>query len=174
MDTYQFEELLAQYEKEIFSFCCYLTMDRNLAEDLYQDTVLKAFECSNKIDMSQNVKAFFFSIAAGKWKNYKRKQKRRQEIAPTECLEEYEEICSHDENSEDRVIRKDKKVFIHSVINSMDDKFRIPLILYYMRENGVEIISEILKIPKGTVKSRLFKGREILKQELIKEGYFYE
>jgi RNA polymerase sigma-70 factor (ECF subfamily) len=56
----------------------------------------------------------------------------------------------------------------------MDDKFRIPLILFYFDDCGVEAISEICKIPRGTVKSRLHKGRAMLRESLNKEGFDYE
>ena len=52
----------------------------------------------------------------------------------------------------------------------LSDKYQIPLVLYYMEEQSVTEIAKVMKLPKGTVKSRLYKARIILKERLIQRG----
>ena len=60
---------------------------------------------------------------------------------------------------------------ISRIIQDLPDKFRVPLILFYLFEFKVEQIAEMTGKPPGTVKSRLFKGRKIVKKRLEEAGY---
>ena len=168
MNAVEFENFIETYEKDLFSFCCYLSGDAVC--DLFQDTVLTAFEMREKIDLSGNPKSFLFSIAVGKWKNMKRKANRRMAIAPEIVFDDY---MGEDESNPEKI---SQKTFINEAIENalanLNDNFRIPLILYYFDEQNLENISEVCKIPKGTVKSRLHKGRALLKAALEREGIY--
>ena len=174
MDVSEFECFLQEYEKDIFSFCCYLTMNSDKADDLYQDTVLQAFEMIEKIDVSNNPKSFFFSIAVGKWKNARRKTKRRNKIAPTILFGDFTGDLIGGIEPEHQTQITIFMDCINATLSKMDDKFKIPLILFYFDGCNDDSISKICNIPKGTVKSRLHKGRKILKEALEKEGFNYE
>lgn len=174
MDIAEFESFLREHEKDVFSFCCYLAMDKDKAEDLYQDTVLQAFEAVDRIDATQNPKSFFFSIAVGKWRNIRRKTGRRNAIAPTVLLEDQTADIPGGDDIEHHMENNLLLDCIQNVLAEMDDKFRIPIILFYFDECSEDVIAKICKIPKGTVKSRLHKGRSLLKQALVKEEFDYE
>ena len=73
MDISEINALIDQYGKDIFSFCKKLTYSEHDAEDLYQDTFLKAFESREKIDINNNPKSYLISIAVFLWNNKKRK-----------------------------------------------------------------------------------------------------
>ena len=174
MNLVEFEQFLQEHERDIFSFCRYLTMDSDKAGDLYQDTVLQAYESVDRIDNAKNPKSFFFSMAVGKWKNARRKAGRRSEIAPTVYFEDFDKEVSGGSNPEEHVQEVFRRDCIHKALAKMDDKFRIPMILFYFDDCGEDTIAKICKIPKGTVKSRLHKGRAMMREELIKEGFDYE
>ncbi len=175
MDVSEFEKLIIEYEKDIFHFCRHLTMEQDMAEELYQDTLLKAFEVCEKIKSSNNPKSFILSIAIGKWKNHRRKIGRRMELVHQQSLEGQEtEVASGQVPLQKEVEQREDRKAVRLALMRVDEKFRIPLILLYREELKVEQIAVVLKIPPGTVKSRLYKGRELLKQELEKEGFAYE
>jgi RNA polymerase sigma-70 factor (ECF subfamily) len=146
-------------------------MDNDMAGDLYQDTVLRAFEIIDRIDAAKNPKAFFFSIAVGKWKNFRRKAQRRNAIAATVPLKYLTEDIADCDNPECHAENALLKDCVGVALAKMDDKYRIPMILFYFDDFGSETIANICDIPVGTVKSRLYKGRSILKGELMKEGF---
>lgn len=72
---------------------------------------------------------------------------------------------------EDEVINKEIETELNLVIRKLDDKFKIPIIMYYTVRMPIDEIARALKVPKGTVKSRLHKGRAIIKKELEDMGY---
>ncbi|MCL1883556.1 MAG: RNA polymerase sigma factor [Defluviitaleaceae bacterium] len=160
MDAAEFEGVLLEYERDLYSFCCYLAGE--YAADLFQDTALSAFEMRGRIDSSRNPKSFLFSVAAGKWRNYRRKVGRRMgkaEVLPPPV-----------DNPEMAAQNAFVKEAIWNALSGLNDKFRVPLILHYFEESGLESIAEICGVPMGTIKSRLYKGRALLKAALEKEG----
>ncbi|MCL2704030.1 MAG: RNA polymerase sigma factor [Defluviitaleaceae bacterium] len=166
----EFSDFLEAHEKDIFSFCLYLTMRGDDAEELYQDTMLAAFLSMDKLDMAKNPKAFIYAIAAGKWKNARRKAFRRNTIAPAADVLEIADMPGAD-GTEAAIEKVLFKKAIAEAFSRLDVKYRVPLILCYFDDCSIEVIAGICKIPKGTVKSRLHKGRSLLKRELVKEGY---
>jgi len=166
----EFSIFLEACERDIFSFCKYLTMGKGDADELYQDTVLAAFLAMDKIDITHNPKAYVYSIAVGKWKNATRKAARRNAIAPA-INEEALLYVPGSDNVEAAAEAAALKQTLATAIKGIDDKHRIPLILHYFDDCSTEEIANICNIPKGTVKSRLHKGRELLRKDLAKEGY---
>ncbi|WP_304943677.1 RNA polymerase sigma factor [Vallitalea guaymasensis] len=82
MDIAYLSDLVELQGKAIYGFCYNLTNKKNDADDLYQETFLKAMELCHKIDRNNNPKGFLISIAIGIWKNNCRKYAWRQRIAP--------------------------------------------------------------------------------------------
>lgn len=147
-------------------------MDQANAEDLYQQTFLQALESETVLDWEQNPKALFFSITYHLWKSDQRKNARRAAIAPCKPLDdESENQLYSDENVEEMVIRRELVSRTNQIIESLPEKIRIPLTLYYLFELPVEQIAETVKKPPGTIKSRLFKGRSLIKKRLEESGY---
>jgi len=174
MDLEEFNQLLSQHEKDVYTFCYHLAKTRDLADELYQETVLKSFERMHKIDVSNNPKAFLFTIAIGTWKNMSRKVKRREGIAPTLPLTE--ELAGYSSNNsvEKQVEQGIRDKLIRETVSEMEDGCRIPMLLMYFGGHSIAEISQICKIPDGTVKSRLRKGRGLVKAALEKEGFAIE
>lgn len=169
MDMIQLEQCINEYGKEIYSFCCQITRNRQEAEDLYQDTFLKAVELGEKIHYEKNPKSYFISIALRIWKNRKRKYAwRKRIVGMVEFVEETvsEEDLGREASTEDIVIEKELREQVKMVVERLDEKYRIPVYLFYTLQFPIEQIGKIMKLPKGTVKSRLHKARKLLKQEL--------
>ena len=68
-------------------------------------------------------------------------------------------------------MKKELLSVLNRIIQALPDKFRIPLTLHYLSELTVEQISIVIKKPPGTVKSRLYKGRNLIKKRLEELGY---
>lgn len=172
MNKQMLEQCINAYGKEIYAFCSRITCNRQEAEDLYQDTFLKAVELGERIDDTKNPKSYLVSIAIRIWKNKKRKFAWRSRIAGTEQLTE--EAVSEKEwmhegrgnTPEEKLLEWELKVQVRQAVEKLDEKYRIPIYLYYTMELPIEQIANIMKLPKGTVKSRLHKARKLLKQEL--------
>lgn len=175
MSIEELEECINTYGKDIYAFCKQLTHNLTEAEDLYQDTFLKAVEVISDIHMEQNPKSYLLSIALRIWKNKRRKYAWRQRIARLErWTEEKQESNSTGvtPSLEEQILSNEEKNIVEQEVKKLKDKYRIPIYLYYMENLSLEEIAQILKIPKGTVKSRLHKARNILKNKL--EVVYYE
>ncbi|MDF2674353.1 MAG: polymerase subunit sigma-24 [Clostridiales bacterium] len=174
LDITDISNLVKLQGKAIYGFCYKLAKNKDDADDLYQETFLKAMELCNKIDKDNNPKGFLISIAIGLWKNNRRKYARRQRIAPIEELKEdvnNDYILKDKSNPEDIVISNELCLMIQTAADRLNNKLKIPLYMYYTAEMSNEDIALALKIPLGTVKSRLHKARLALKNILEVSEY---
>lgn len=172
MKADEVSQLVDSFGTDIYRFCMKLCRIRVDAEDLYQQTFLRVLEIETAIVWEDNPKAFLFSIANSLWKNTIRKSARHSRIAPTSGIEEENEfLFLSDKDTEGDVLTKIQNDKLHEIITELPDKFQIPIQLCYSFELSVEEISKIMKIPQGTVKSRLFKGRNLIKRRLEESGY---
>jgi RNA polymerase sigma-70 factor (ECF subfamily) len=67
--------------------------------------------------------------------------------------------------------KKDERNEVQRLIQDLPEKNRVPLLLYYSAQMKVEEIAQVLKLPEGTVKSRLRKAKQIMKEKLEALGY---
>ena len=171
MTIQELEQWIARYGKDIYSFCLHLTLHKELAEDLYQDTFLTAMNKLHVIRGEENPKSYLLSIALRNWKNQVRKAAWRNRIAPQFPAEAVEEtVAAAPEDGAEEILKEEEKQMLWKSVRNLPEKWRIPILLYYMEELSLEEIAKILSIPQGTVKSRLYHARKQLAQEL--EGYF--
>ena len=177
MDIADLSDLVKLEGKAIYRFCSKLAKNKADTDDLYQETFLKAVELCHKIDKNNNPKAFLISIAIGLWKNNCRKFAWRQRIVPIEELHEdakNDYIFKDESTPEDIVVSNELSIMIQAAVEKLNYKFKIPLYMYYTAEMSNEDIAAALKIPVGTVKSRLYKARKTLKSILELEAIKYE
>ncbi|MFD3257186.1 RNA polymerase sigma factor [Paenibacillus lentus] len=162
-------DLIQQHGKVLYGFCYKLTGNKTDTDDLYQETFLKALELSHKIDRSQNPKAFLIGIAIRLRKNQRRKLAWRQRIAPTAELNgAVETHCQAvgEATPEETVLSRERRILIRNAVDKLSDKLRTPLYMYYTAEMSLDEIASVLKIPPGTVKSRLHQARKSIKKLL--------
>ena len=171
MTMKELERCIEVYGGDIYTFCLWLAKSREYADDLYQDTFLTAIEVIDRIDSEENIKNYLLSISIRLWKNRKRKWAWRNRIAPAVVMDEdFHVDLSYEEK--DRVLDKEKSAVLKSAIAALPEKYRVIILLYYMEEVPQGKIAEILHVPAGTIKSRLYAARKLLKSEL--EEYFHE
>lgn len=173
MNETQLEQCIKDYGKDLYAFCRRMTGSLQEAEDLYQDTFLKALELKHQINYEYNPKSYLASIALRLWKNKKRKYAWRSRIAGMEQLveesgnKESENSCGGPRNPvEEQYLEAERKHQVRQAVAELEEKYRIPIYLYYTLQLSVSEISKILKVPEGTVKTRLHKARKLLKEKL--------
>ncbi len=169
MTKQELEMCIDEYGKDIYSFCKHLTNNPLEADDLYQDTFLMAIELKEKIEYSNNPKSYLLSIALRIWKNKKRKFAWRKRIADVQSVADERDVDmgeSAELSLEDKITIKEKDESIRMAVNRLPEKLKIVVLLFYMEDLRAAQIAETLKIPIGTVLSRLHRARKILKKEL--------
>lgn len=174
MTITELEECIDLYGKEIYGFCRQVTGSREEGDDLYQDTFLRAVELKEKIDVSKNPQSYLLSVAVRLWKNKRRKYAWRQRIAGMESFSEEIHYCIAAENErepESDILAEEERIYVHKCVQALEEKYRVPVCLYYSAELSVREIAKVLRLPEGTVKSRLHKARKTIKEKLEVAGY---
>jgi len=173
MTIQELEHTIVLYGKEIYSFCLCMTGKKEWADDLYQDTFLKATEKIETIQCNGNLKSYFLSVAIRLWKNQKRKYAWRNRIVPVvEWTDNPDTDMADTKDVLQDYMQEERKKAVKNAVNCLPDKYKIPVLLYYMEELTVTEIADTMKLPAGTVKSRLSAARKRLEKEL--EEYRYE
>ena len=148
----------------------HLTKEKGSADDLYQDTILEAMKKLAAIRYEDNPKSYLLSVAIRLWKNRVRKLAWRNRIAPQVGETTLEQEGGATPDVSEKAVANEERGMLWKAIDALDDRYRIPLLLYYMEEQSIAELAELLSIPQGTVKSRLHKARQLLEKEL--EDYY--
>ena len=159
-------DLANQYAQPLYKFCRSLAYSKEEADDLFQETFLHALERPGKIKTSPL--GFLMSTAHFIFKSWQRKHARRQRIAPTGLLDT--QVPSPQDIPTDLEAAEDVRL-TRRLINDLDEKYRMPIILHYSAHMSLAEIATFLDIPLGTVKSRLHTGRKQIEKGLIHHGY---
>ena len=167
MNKQLLEHYIEAYGTDIYSFCIRLTQNRELAEELYQDTFLAMCE---KEDWKEegNVKSYLLGITIKLWQNRKRKFAWRKRIAAEIPVSKEQglEAFSADENLEQHMVSKEEQEAVWKAVYKLPEQLRIVILLYYMEDFKVAEMAEKLSLSISNVKSKLMRARRYLKQEL--------
>lgn len=151
-------------------FALSLTRNETDAEDLVQETYLRAFRAWGQFVPGTECRAWLFTICRH---THFRTSKREQKVVACEDaeLEALGAAALHaaaQSNGVDEVFsRTDVMDAIHSAIDGLPDPFREVVVLVDLEEQSYDDAARVLDIPKGTVRSRLFRGRRLLQEQLI-------
>jgi RNA polymerase sigma-70 factor (ECF subfamily) len=170
------EKLIEIYGNDIYQFCYHLTGSRVDADDLYQETLYKAFEIRGKIkdptDSSfKKERNYCMGIATRIYKNNYRKRIRHNEESLDNEQFDYNLELSSDFNTEELVEKEQINLYLRKCIYALPFKQRKVIYLFYFADMSVKDISTVLRIPEGTVKSRLNTAKGTLKIKLEEKGY---
>jgi len=159
----KFEETTFRYMKELYMVAIRLIRDPDEAEDLIQETYLKAFRFFNRFKKGTNCRAWLFKIMMRLF--YTRYRKRKIEVYRTSSIAD-EEVINLEADPENSYLEKIRSEEILKAIDNLPEHHRIVLILADVEELSYNEISDVLKIPIGTVMSRLHRARKKLANEL--------
>ena len=156
--------LLQEYGGDIYRFCRNLAFTKEDGEDLFQDTFLRIIQSPKTPADRDGLRQALYSTALSLWRDRKRKYARRERIAPSAPLEEND--VSGGDLEEDLLSREERRL-VRRQVDALPEKYRIPTVLFYASEMKVSEIAQLLKLPEGTVKYRLFTARQMVKKGLM-------
>jgi RNA polymerase sigma-70 factor, ECF subfamily len=177
-----FEDEMLPHLDAIYNFALRLTTDPNDAEDLVQDTIVKAFRFFNSYEKGTNAKAWLFRILKNSYiNNYRKKSKQPQQVDYDEVSTFYETVRSEQSNTTDMEEMMYGQLLDDDVTRALEqlpEDFRTVVLLCDVEGFTYEEIANMLDVPIGTIRSRLHRGRNLLRVQLMdyaeKRGYSEE
>jgi len=160
-----YTEIVKRYEEKLKRYALVFVHDNDQAEDVLQITFIKAFENLKSFNIKKKFSSWIYRILHNEAINYIKKHKR--EVSLDDSTEAYKIASDVDHN--DEIEKEEVKTFLNEHMDKLSIKYREPLALFYLDEYSYEEISEILRMPVGTVGTRVSRGRILLKKSMIKE-----
>ena len=149
----------------LFATAMRLTRNRADAEDLVQDTFVKAFRFSGQFKRGTNLRAWLYTILHNTWRNQRRDASRDAVEVDSEQVEQAATVATGSEAFEtpERILmRSTLDADLQAALDDLPDAFRQAVWLRDVEEFTYAEIAEMLSVPIGTVMSRISRGRRLL------------
>jgi RNA polymerase sigma-70 factor (ECF subfamily) len=177
-DQAKFSDLAMEYMPSLYTAALRMTRNPADAEDLVQETYLKAYRAFNSFTEGTNLKAWLYRILTNTYINTYRAKKRRPEESDIDDLENFYlyrrlgglEGATAGRSAEDEVLDHFTETEVKEAIEALPEQFRMAVLLGDVEGFSYKEIAEILDVPIGTVMSRLHRGRRALQKRLYEFG----
>lgn len=162
-DMLALEALFLKYQSTVYQTALGVTRDPQVAEEVLQDTFFRLYRNAGRLDGSLPLAPWLYRVAINLC--YNRLKGLR---AWTDSFHDLaERLFTPSSTSPERAAeRNELQALVQSALAELDPKHRAVLVLYYLHDYAVHEIAEIAGVPEGTVKSRLFHARKLLRQRL--------
>ncbi len=169
-----FSEEAVPHMDAVYRFALRLTGARDEAEDLVQDTYLRAFRAWEQYAPGTRCKSWLFTICRNVFLRGRERSQRHDEILLETAQDDPRVIsreapvfaASRDEDPEGEFFRSIVDAQVFKAIDQLPEEYRMAVVLSDLEDLSYGEIAEVLEIPVGTVKSRLFRGRRRLQRQL--------
>jgi RNA polymerase sigma factor (sigma-70 family) len=161
-----FEELAMPLFDSLYNFARWLVHNSNDAEDLVQETYLKALRSFASFQSGTNFRAWIFQILRNTFLSSRSKLERRMTVA-MDSEEDRPELAVDTETPETILMNRSNSQLAQRAIDDLPVHYRETLLLCEVEEMSYQEIAEILSIPIGTVMSRLARARKALRESLL-------
>lgn len=167
-DLYAYDLIVKRYKDQLLNFVYRFVGNQEEAEDIVQETFLRVYRKRHAYKRVAKFSTWIYTIAGNLSRTELRRRKRRKLFSITDLGYEDRdyEISDEDFNPENQVDGVIKEEIIQKEIDQLSPKFRQVIILRDVQELSYEEISKIIKVPIGTVKSRVNRGRLKLQGKL--------
>ncbi len=160
-DEVAFSELMISYKDRVVNFLYQFTGDYQLAVDLSQETFLRVFFKAKKYRPIAPVSSWIYAIAANLARTERKKISRKAAIPLDEVTDSYSAGTYSLDHNDPGLMRNVKQA-----LDRLHPRYRLPVILKDVEGFSQEEIATMLKLPVGTVKARISRGREYLRRWL--------
>ena len=172
-DTVAFGELVRRYEAKIFRLAQHVTQNREDAEDVLQETFMKAYEHLDQFQGNSKFYTWIVRIAVNQALMKLRRRKTDKSVSLDESIDTGEdtivrEIAAWDENPEQRFSREELGGILDTAVESLEPPYRSVFVLRDVEELSTEETAEALGLSIPAVKSRLLRARLQLREKLTR------
>jgi RNA polymerase sigma-70 factor (ECF subfamily) len=174
-DRSRFADEAMQFAPQLFGSALRMTRNRADAEDLVQETLLKAFRSYDSFEAGTNLRAWLFRILTNTFINsYRAKQSRplESELGELEDLYLYKRLPelaqrTRTQSAEDEIFDLFTDDEVKRALEDLPESFLLPVLLADVQDFSYQEIATMLDVPIGTVMSRLHRGRKALQKALV-------
>ncbi|QHJ70415.1 RNA polymerase sigma factor [Planococcus halotolerans] len=167
------ESLYTEYNRYIYHLCLKLTRNKVEAEDLMQEVWLKVVRYEASIKEVDHVKAWLTTICMNTFRDRYRKSVRRSKHVQQQPegldISLLDLIPSDNAGAPELLEQQDVSELLQNKISELDSIYRTTIVYFYVHQLSLIEIAEAMKVSIGTVKSRLFRGKQRLKDLLLED-----
>ena len=165
------DRLIEQYQYRLFRYLLYITGDKARAEDFFQETWIRVLERGHQYDGKSKFEAWLFAIARHLVIDWQRSKKAQSLDALTDPAQERPlQIANESEPSPlYQVLAQESEQNVQASLEKISAIYREVLVLRFQEELQIDEMAGVLSIPVSTVKSRLYRGLEALR-DALQEG----
>ena len=150
------EQAMAEHGKRVFAAAYSLLKNRADAEDVVQDVFLRYYTDEKQFASVAHIRAWLLRTAINRAKDLLRAARRQREL-PLEDVPAEQELPD------------DESGALFRAVTALPEPYRIVIHLHYYEDYSVREIAQLLRLPQATVKTRLFRGRQLLRQVFEEE-----
>ena len=163
-DYQAFDLLVLKYQSRLISTAFKYVKDIQIAEDISQESLIKSFKSINSFREDSSFYTWVYRITVNTAKNFLISKKRKDELLQTDLLEEGSiDIESVNTDSPDEIFdATELQSVITRTLNQLGEETKTALTLREFEGLSYEQIAEVVNCPVGTVRSRIFRGREVI------------
>lgn len=175
-ETNLYAELVSRYQNKVYSTAYSYTRDYEEAKDLTQEIFIKVYNNLSNFQNKAQFSTYLFRIAVNRCIDWTRKKKAKT-ISILSCQDEenvdiYDFIADYGSNPEEILLRQENSDIIRAEISRLPEIYRTVMIMYYFQDFSPQEITDILKVPRKTIDTRLFRARKLIKKRLSPKEAF--
>ena len=163
----QFAVLVERYQRDIYNLAFRSTHNRQDAEDITQETFLRAFRSLAQYDTTRPWRTWLYAIAVNICRDWARRQGSRPEtLQLTDSDSSSEPSAAASLQPQDIVTEQETRRAVEAAVMELAPDYRLPVVLFYMRGIPQAEIADIMGLPLSVVKNRLYRARRRLRKVL--------
>lgn len=171
--TELFSELINRYQNKVYSTAYSYTRDYEEAKDLTQEIFIKIYNNLAGFQNKSQFSTYLYRVAVNRCIDWTRK-KRPKTISILFCQDDenvdiYDFIADYESNPEEILLRRENSDLIREEVNKLPEIYSTVMIMYYFQDFSPQEISDILKVPRKTIDTRLFRARNLIKKKLTRK-----
>lgn len=160
------DQLMREYSDDILHLVYTYVKNRTIAEDLAQEIFIKCYEKLNQFNQQSTIKTWLYRIASNHCKDYLRSWHYRKITLSNKV---FDHIPSKSKQVEEEVIKHSEENSLTNAVMNLPLKYREVVFLHYYEELSLKDISKITSVNINTLKTRLKRAKELLKDKMIEE-----
>jgi RNA polymerase sigma-70 factor (ECF subfamily) len=165
-----FEEIYREHHRRVFHLCTYLLNSPHAAEDAAHEVFLRAQRRMDTYDPALPFSSWILKVASNYCIDILRRRGLEKRLFGTDTPESLD-LSSNNPSPLTQVLTAELGESVRRALGSLPDKFRIPLVLTYYSEYSYDQIAAVMRIPRNTVATLLFRGKQLLRERFKKEKH---